>query len=72
MCAEADVWIDVNRMAALLEGEGLKKGDTVALFTTNCPEMVVSVLACSKLSVVAAMINTSLRGKFFSQFMAIY
>jgi len=38
------------------------KGDAVALFTTNSPEMIITVLALSKLSAVAGLINTNLRG----------
>lgn len=37
-------------------------GDTVGVFTTNSPEMVVIIYALSKLGAVSAMINTNLRG----------
>jgi acyl-CoA synthetase (AMP-forming)/AMP-acid ligase II len=49
-------------MAALLKGRDVNAGDTVGVFTTNSPEMVVTLYALSKLGAVAAMINTNLRG----------
>lgn len=54
--------IDVVRLAAFLENEGIKKGDAVAVFTTNSPEMVITYLALSKLSAVCGFININLRG----------
>jgi len=41
----------------------LKKGDTVAVNVENRPELLATVLACAKLGVCAALINTSQRGK---------
>lgn len=53
----------VDRMAALLKGREINAGDTVGVFASNSPEMVVILYALSKLGAVAAMINTNLRGK---------
>ena len=58
----------VDRMAALLKSRDIKPGDTVGVFTTNSPEMVMTVYALSKLGAVAAMINTNLRGLWIIQF----
>lgn len=52
----------VDRLAALLHARDIRPGDVVGVFTTNSPEMAVVVYALSKLGVVAALINTSLRG----------
>lgn len=52
-----------DHFAALLYSKGIRTGDFVALFTTNSPEMVVSIYALAKLGVVAALINTNLRGR---------
>ena len=52
----------VDRLAAFLHSRDIKAGDVVAVFTTNSPEMVVTIYALSKLGAVAALINTSLRG----------
>ena len=54
--------LDVDRLAAFLESKGVKKGECVALFTTNSPEMYISILALSKLSAVAGLVNINLRG----------
>ncbi|TVY42800.1 Fatty acid transporter protein [Lachnellula occidentalis] len=51
----------VNRLAAFLESEGVSKKDHIACFMTNSPEMIVTVLALSKLGAVAALVNTNLR-----------
>ena len=52
----------VDRMAALLKGRDINAGDTVGVFASNSPEMVVILYALSKLGAVSAMINTNLRG----------
>lgn len=53
----------VDRLAALLHAREIKSGDVVGVYTTNSPEMVVTIYALSKLGAVSALINTSLRGK---------
>lgn len=55
---------EINRLAAFLISEGVSKGDFIAVFTTNSPEMVITILALSKLGAVAGLINTNLRGAF--------
>ncbi len=52
-----------NRIAHFLLSTGLKKGDTVAVMVENRAELMASITACAKIGVVAALINTSLRGK---------
>jgi acyl-CoA synthetase (AMP-forming)/AMP-acid ligase II len=47
-----------------LEANGIKKDECVAVFATNSPEMVVTILALSKLSAVAGLVNINLRGLF--------
>jgi acyl-coenzyme A synthetase/AMP-(fatty) acid ligase len=54
--------LDVDRLAAYLESQGVKKGDVVATFMTNSPEMYITFMALSKLSAVAGMVNVNLRG----------
>lgn len=60
----------VDRFAAHIHARGIRPGDFVAIFTTNSPEMVVTIYALAKLGAVAAMINTNLRGKL-SQFIVL-
>ena len=55
-------YIDVNKFAALLATNGISKGEFIAVFMTNSPEMVITILALSKLSAVSGLINTNLRG----------
>ena len=53
---------DVHRLAAFLESNGVSKKDHIACFMTNSPEMVVTILALSKLGAVSALVNINLRG----------
>jgi len=48
-----------NRFAHYLLSRGLKKGDVVGIFIENRPELLVSVLAVSKIGGICAMLNTS-------------
>jgi len=52
-----------NRIADYFASIGLKKGDTVVVDIENRPELVATVLACAKLGICAALVNTSQRGK---------
>ncbi|WP_017255166.1 long-chain-acyl-CoA synthetase [Pseudomonas tolaasii] len=48
-----------NRFAHYLQAQGIAKGDVVALFIENRPELLLSVLAVTKLGGICAMLNTS-------------
>ena len=48
-----------NRIAHHLQTQGIRKGDVVALFIENRPELLLSVLAVTKLGGVCAMLNTA-------------
>ena len=50
-----------NRMANYFHSLGYQKGDVVALFLESCPEFVCIWLGLSKLGVITALVNTSLR-----------
>jgi acyl-coenzyme A synthetase/AMP-(fatty) acid ligase len=52
----------VNQLATFLTANGVACNDYIAVFTTNSPEMVITILALSKLGAIAALINTNLRG----------
>ncbi len=52
-----------NRMAHFLLSTGLKKGDAVAVMIESRAEILIAMTACAKIGVVAALINTTLRGK---------
>ena len=53
----------VNRIAHYLQKQGIRKGDAVAIFIENRPELFAAVTACAKIGAVNALINTSQRGK---------
>jgi citronellyl-CoA synthetase len=55
--AQVNQW--ANRIVHALQGEGIGKGDVVAIFLENRPELLVSVLAVAKLGAIAAMLNTA-------------
>jgi citronellyl-CoA synthetase len=48
-----------NRIAHHLQAQGIGKGDVVAIFIENRPELLLSVLAVAKLGGVCAMLNTA-------------
>ncbi|PGH00888.1 hypothetical protein GX51_05552 [Blastomyces parvus] len=52
---------EVDQLAGLLHTRSIKTGDVVAVFMTNSPEMVVTILALSKLGAVVGLINANLR-----------
>ena len=51
-----------NRVARWAMGQGVKRGDVVALYRENCPEYLMIWLGLHKLGAVAALINTNLKG----------
>ena len=59
--------IEVLKFAQILSERGIGNGDLVAIFTSNSPEMVIAILAISRLGGIAPMINTNLRGIFDCQ-----
>ena len=50
-----------NKVAHLFLEQGLKQGDTVAMFMDNCPEYIGLWLGLSKIGVRASFINYNLR-----------
>ncbi|MGY2289992.1 long-chain-acyl-CoA synthetase [Pseudomonas sp. SDO528_S397] len=48
-----------NRMSHYLQAQGVGKGDVVALFIENRPELLLTVLAVAKLGGICAMLNTA-------------
>ncbi|PTU76324.1 long-chain-acyl-CoA synthetase [Pseudomonas mangrovi] len=59
--AELDRWS--NQLAHYLRDRGLCQGDSVALMFENRFELLACVIACAKLGVVSALINSSQRGR---------
>jgi fatty-acyl-CoA synthase len=52
-----------SRIAHVLRGLGVRKGDVVALIGTNSPLYVALVLGCTRVGATTAMINSNLRGR---------
>ncbi|MEC7376327.1 MAG: AMP-binding protein, partial [Pseudomonadota bacterium] len=52
-----------NRIARYLQEQGLTKGDAIAVFLENRPELLAVVAGAAKLGVACAMLNTSQKGK---------
>lgn len=48
-----------NRIAHHLQAQGISKGDVVALFIENRPELLLTVLAVAKVGGICAMLNTA-------------
>lgn len=65
-----NLYIVVDRLAALLHERDIHSGDFVAVFATNSPEMIVMLYALSKLGATAALININLRGMNALSFIA--
>jgi citronellyl-CoA synthetase len=55
--AEVNQW--ANRIAHHLIAQGLGKGDVIAVFIENRPELLVTILAVAKVGAVSALLNTS-------------
>jgi len=53
----------VNKIAHYFMSIGIQKSDCVGIMIENRPELLATVLACSKIGAVSAMINTSQKGK---------
>ncbi|KAG7153008.1 Long-chain fatty acid transport protein 4 like [Verticillium longisporum] len=58
-----EVLAEASRLAAIFHRQGVSNGDVVAVFATNSPEMVFTIVAASKLGAVPALINTALQNQ---------
>ncbi len=54
----AELWTDVRRLATGLADRGIGKQDNVLIHSENCPEMVLTWLACATLGAVGVTTNT--------------
>jgi citronellyl-CoA synthetase len=55
--AQVNRW--ANRIAHYLIAQGIGKGDVVAVFIENRPELLVTILAVAKVGAISALLNTS-------------
>ena len=52
-----------NRIAGYFQAQGLKKGDTIAVFLENRPEVLAVIAGAAKIGVACAMLNSAQKGK---------
>lgn len=58
-----DVASYANRTSRLMQKYGFQKGDVVAMFALNSPEMVAIVLGMANIGIITTLISTELRNK---------
>jgi crotonobetaine/carnitine-CoA ligase len=64
----AELLTDVRRVAAGLSARGIGKGDKVLIHAENCPEMVLTWLACATVGAVGVTTNTKSVGAEMTYF----
>jgi crotonobetaine/carnitine-CoA ligase len=64
----AELLTDVRRISAGLAGQGVSAGDKVLIHSENCPEMVLTWLACAHLGAVGVTTNTKSVGAEMTYF----
>ncbi|NYB52008.1 MAG: acetate--CoA ligase [Methanobacteriaceae archaeon] len=55
-----ELYREVNKMANALKNLGIEKGDTVAMYLPMCPELLVCMLACTKIGAVHNVVYSGL------------
>jgi propionyl-CoA synthetase len=50
------LYAEVNRVAAMMQALGLKRGDRVIIYMPNMPEAVFAILACARLGAVHSVV----------------
>jgi acetyl-CoA synthetase len=55
-----ELYREVNKMANALKNLGIKKGDTVSMYLPMCPELLISMLACTRIGAVHSVVYSGL------------
>ncbi|MBI5459849.1 acetate--CoA ligase [Methanobacterium sp.] len=55
-----ELYIQVNKLANALKNLGVKKGDTVSMYLPMCPELMIALLACTKIGAVHSVVYSGL------------
>ncbi|AZY47893.1 acyl-CoA synthetase [Bordetella avium] len=66
----AGLLAEVDRLAALMQEQGVRRGDRLALWMPNCIEWLVTFLACARLGVTVIAVNTRFREHEVGQLLA--
>jgi acetyl-CoA synthetase len=51
-----DLYREVNKFANVLKGLGIKKGDVVSIYLPMIPELVITMLACTRIGAIHAIV----------------
>jgi len=52
----SQLYHEVNRLANALRGRGVKKGDRIAIYMPNIPEIAIAMLACAKIGAIHSVV----------------
>ena len=55
-----ELFREVNKFANGLKNIGVKKGDRVSMYLPMCPELLVSMLACTKIGAIHSVVYSGL------------
>lgn len=55
-----ELYREVNKMANALKNLGITKGDTVSMYLPMCPELIISMLACTKIGAIHSVVYSGL------------
>ncbi|PKL66654.1 MAG: acetate--CoA ligase [Methanobacteriales archaeon HGW-Methanobacteriales-1] len=55
-----ELYREVNKMANALKNLGIKKGDTVSMYLPMCPELLISMLACTRIGALHSVVYSGL------------
>lgn len=55
-----ELYREVNKFANALKNLGVKKGDKVSMYLPMCPELLVSMLACTKIGAIHSIVYSGL------------
>src|SRR3989339_1533306 len=56
-----ELYFEVNKLVNALRGYGVKKGDRVAIYMPNIPEISMAMLACAKISAMHFVVYAGFR-----------
>ncbi|GAB6056614.1 acetate--CoA ligase [Methanobacterium alkalithermotolerans] len=55
-----ELYREVNKMASALKNLGIKKGDTVSMYLPMCPELLISMLGCTRIGALHSVVYSGL------------
>ncbi len=58
-----DLWVEVNKFSNVLKSLGVQKGDRITIYLPMVPELLVSMLACSRIGAIHSVIFSGFSAK---------